>query len=175
MNMLRKNGLYVLGFLVLCILAYQFAFSKTIQELKKNRQIENNQSLQQNMELNLTKLKQQDVYYTELLNKHQLNVSGSFQNNLLQFLTSYAKENDLTIVSFKDPHTVELEKAIQETYPIELKGEYLNLLGTLHQLEAVKKFGTINSCNFWTKKNFKTKKKELFCKVSLQRIIQNQN
>ena len=60
--------------------------------------------------------------------------------------------------------------AILKTYSFTVKGSYANILKLIYKFEQHGNFGKLISVNFEKKKNYKTGKVNLECKIFLQKI-----
>ncbi|WP_457617867.1 hypothetical protein [Lutibacter sp.] len=172
MSLKKKYRFLGLGFLLLCWIAYLFAFSKTIEAKKEYKAQKQQAALFSNVAKNIQKIKQEDTYYTKLLKRHQLIVEGSFQNNLLAAINEFSNANDLAVINFNDPHQFKLDNALQETYTLAIRGNYNNILKLIYHLEQERKFGKVVSVQFEKKKQYRTNKNYLECILLLQRIVQ---
>ncbi len=102
--------------------------------------------------------------------KNKITVGSSFQNNLLQFINTYATDNQLKIVAFNEPHQFIKNDAILKTYSFTLKGSFTNILQLIYKLEQQGNYGKLISINFNKKKNYKTNNIFLECEIFLQKI-----
>ena len=160
----NKNRLLVLGFVVILMLCYSLAISKTIQQKKQYNTLKQQELLFQNAPKQLSLLKQKEVYYDSLLTKYQLDGS-SIQNNLLKTINAFANGNDLKVISFLEPHTITKNDLTIKTYEFVVEGEYNNINQLVYQLEQQSKFGEIVNLHFEKKKNFRSGRYYLQAKV----------
>jgi len=162
-----KNILLLLGFLLALILCYQLAISKTFILKNEYNSLKQQQALFINTPKQLSLLKQKQKYYDSLLTKFQLGGS-SIQNSLLKTINTFAKDNDLKVIRFLEPHVINRNDLTIKTYGFTLEGNYNAILQLTHKLEQETKFGEIINLHFEKKKNFRTGKYYLQAKVLLK-------
>lgn len=167
MNNKTKNILLVIGFLLMLLLCWQFAFSKTFKLKKEYSGLVQKQKMNQNMPHTLALLMKKKIYYDSILKKYNLR-KGSIQNNLLKNLTAFSKENELKLVNFLEPHIYTKEKLTVKTYRFVLEGNFNNILHLIYRLEQITKYGEIVNLHFEKKENFRTNKNYLQANVLLQ-------
>lgn len=168
MTLKQKNITLVIGLLLLFWLGYRFSFSKAINTKNKYHQLKQDEVLFKNIPDKIFKLNQENVYLDSLLTKHQISSERSFQNNLLQNISAFSKDNDLQVISFEEPHLFSKEGGILNTYSFSVKGNYTSINKLIYNLEQKNKFGKILSVNFEKNKNFRTNKNYLVCEILLQ-------
>ncbi|SFJ00654.1 hypothetical protein [Olleya namhaensis] len=162
-----KNILLISGFLLVLLIVYQLAISKTYDQKKQYTTLKKQELLFKNAPKQLSLLKQKEVYYDDLLTKYQLDGS-SIQNNLLKTINIFADKNNLKVINFLEPHRISKNELIINTYEFTVEGNYNNIIGLIHQLEQKTKFGEIINLQFEKKKNFKTGKNHLQSRVLLR-------
>jgi len=163
----NKNIVLVAGFVIVLLLCYLLAFSKTFSLKKEYNQLQQEELLFKNTPKQLSLLMQKQKYYDSLLNKYQVN-GGSIQNNLLKTINSIAGSNNLKVVRFLEPHTVKNNDLIVKTYQFTIQGDYNNILKLIHHLEQKTKFGEIINFNFEKKKNYRTNRYYLQASILLK-------
>lgn len=152
-----KNIILLIGFILLIVLCYQLAISKTITLKKEFNTLKQQEILFKNTPKQISLLKQKQKYYDSLLNKYQIKGS-SLQNNLLKTINAYAGANNIKVVSFLEPHSIRKDELKINTYQFTFEGNYNNILKLIHKLEQDTKFGEIINLHFEKKKNFRTGK-----------------
>ncbi len=150
-----KNRLLIVGFLLVIILCFQLAISKTIAVKKEYTILKDQESLFKNTPKQVSLLKQKQLYYDELLSKYQINGS-SVQNNLLKTINRFADSTNLKVVSFLEPHSITKTDLKVNTYQFTLQGNFNAILKLIHALEQHTKFGEVTNLHFTKKKNFRT-------------------
>ena len=73
------------------------------------------------------------------------------------------------IVSFEKPHTYVADGANLLTFTIEMKGSFRDLMLFSSSLEK-QQLGKISSTSFIKKRNYRTRRNELFCTILLQKL-----
>ena len=172
MSLKQKNIALITGFFLLLWLTYQFSIAKTFVAKNEYNTLLNQKELLSNVPQKISYLKQQNKYLDSLLETNKITIESSFQNNLLQFINNYATYNQLKLVAFNEPHQFVKYDAILKTYSFTVKGNYANILKLIHKIEQRGNLGKLFSINFEKKKNYKTAKKSLECKIYLQKINQ---
>lgn len=163
----NKNILLVIGFILVIIVCYILAFSKTMNLKNDYNDLKKEELLFKNTPKQLSLLMKKQRYYDSLLNKYQVN-GGSIQNNLLRTINDIAGDNNLKVVRFLEPHSVENNNLTVKTYQFTVQGNYNNILKLIHHLEQKTKFGEIVNFNFEKKKNYRTNKYYLQASVLLK-------
>ena len=88
------------------------------------------------------------------------------QHEILDFISSDSLE--VNIVSIADVHLYKSDEFLIYSNEIELSGSYENLVNTLYNIETNFKNSRVMSSQFYSKKNYKTNKQNLFLKIILQ-------
>lgn len=151
----NKNILLIVGLLLVLMVCYELAFSKTFEQKEAYKNLQQEALLFKNAPLQLSILKQKEIYFDSLLNKNQL-VGSSIQNNLLKVLNVYATNNPLEIINFLEPHTIAKNELNINTYEFTVEGSYIDIINLTYHLEQKTSFGEIIHVNFEKKKNFRT-------------------
>lgn len=167
MTQKSKNIVLVFGFFILVIIAYKFAIANTLQLKKEYGSLQKEALVFDNMPLRLSSLKQKERYYDSLLTEYQLRES-SMQNSLLSAINAFADANQLKVIDFLEPHTIEQNDLTVNTYQFTLEGDYNAILSLVHQLEQHTKFGEIINLNFKKHKNYRTGRYYLQASVLLK-------
>ena len=126
----------------------------------------------------LAALANKEQQLDEVLKKN--NVAGtSLQNNILKMLHETATtiktttgKDSFKIIAFETPHEYAdtATGSTTITYDFTLEGTYQSLIQTIYKLEQAYSFGNVIHVAFDKKKNYRTGKSSLQCKVLLQRI-----
>ncbi len=167
MNLKTKNILLIIGFLLMLVLCYQLAFSKTLTLKKEFRTLKQEVELLESIPKQLSLLKQKERYYDSVLTKYQLKGS-SLQNSLLKTINTFSKNHNLKVIGFLEPHIINQNNLTIKTYQFTLEGDFNNILKLTYQLEQQTKFGEIINLHFEKKKNFRTGKFYLQAHVLLK-------
>lgn len=170
MNLKQKNRLLLGGFLLLFWICYKIPVAQTITAKKETEKLQNEHQLFSNIPQKIQGLTKETIYLDSILANYQFSVEKSFQSNLLQTITSFSKLNNLTVVSFEEPHIITKNKTTINTFEFSVRGNYNNSLRLIHELEQTKKLGKILLVNFEREKNYRTNKQFLETRILLQRL-----
>lgn len=169
MKLDKKNKLLLVGFLLVLYICYSFAISNTINYYKEYKAKQDQIAADSNMPKLVGQLIQKEKQLDQALSLYDVNISESFQNDLLKQLTSYSDSYKLKIVDFQEPHSV-LQKGFTVTsYIFSLEGSFNGCLAVLNKVENNPALGVIKHLNFVKKKNYKTNSDQLFVEVIMQK------
>ena len=169
MNYKQKNRILLIGLVILLLASYQFSFKKTFELSSELKTLKKDKETLDNAGGKLNLLQQQNRYLDSVLTSKDLLADQSFQQNLLQKVNGLREEHKLKIVSLEEPHEFKKDGGLIQTYVIEVKGDFRNLMLFSSSLEQLR-LGTFLSVDFFKKQNYKTRRKELICKIVLQRL-----
>lgn len=169
MGIKLKNKILVIGFIIALFIVYKFAISKTIETQNVVSKLAKEKSLLNNISTKILDLEAKEVQLDAILKKRNISISNSFQQTLLQNVTSFAQMNKLQIIAFNEPHTYSTNITKLATYSFEIKGDFISLLKMVNFLERLQ-LGELLTINFEKKKNFRTNRNYLTCKVLLQKV-----
>ena len=105
MEIKLKNKILVVGFIATLFIVYRFAVSKTFETQKIVRELAEEKLLLSTVTNKILVLKTKEVQLDAILKKRNISINNSFQQALLQNVTSFAKKNKLQIIAFNKPHT----------------------------------------------------------------------
>lgn len=165
----QKNIVLAIATLVAFFIAYQFAIKNTIKVRHTYKRLLKEEELLTNAESSIQYLQQQNRYLDTLLQTHNVSVYNSFQQTLLQKISSYTTENKLEITAFNEPHVFTANNTSQKTYQVAVKGNFIALLKLLHFVEQ-QKLGTIISVHFEKKKNYRRNQQYVIVQLFIQKI-----
>ena len=169
MDIKLKNKILVIGFIVALFIVYKFAISKTIETQKVVSKLTTEKSLLSNVSSKILDLEAKEAQLDAILKKRNISISNSFQQTLLQNVTSFAQKNKLQIIAFNEPHTYSTKITKLATYSFEIRGNFISLLKMVNFLESLQ-LGELITINFEKKKNFRTNTNYLTCNVLLQKV-----
>jgi hypothetical protein len=155
MTQKNKNIILVVSFLLIVVIAYQFAITNTLQLKSEYKTLKQDTVVFNNMPLQLSSLKQKEKYYDSLLTKYHLGGS-SIQNNMLKAINTYAELNKLKIIDFIEPHKIIKNDLTINTYQFTLEGDYNAIISLIYQIEQKTKFGEVINLNFKKLKDYRT-------------------
>lgn len=171
MTQKNKNIILIIGIILLLLIAYQYAFSKTFATYNQVKKLRDQKELYDSAPAQLAALANKEKQLNDILQKN--NVEGnSMQNNILKSLNSLSNESKFKIIAFEEPHIFLDETNNQKTitYNFTLQGDYQSLINTLYRLEQKYSYGNVVQVRFEKKKNFRTNATFLDCSILLQRI-----
>lgn len=168
MDIKLKNKILVVGFIVVLFIIYEFAISKTIETNKIVSQLTIEKSLLKNVSNKILDLKTKEAQLDAILKKRNISISNSFQQMLLQNVTSFAQKNELQIIAFSEPHTYNTNITRLATYSFEIKGSFISLLKMICFLEELQ-LGKLLTIKFEKKNNYRNNTNYLTCKILLQK------
>jgi len=162
----------IIGMALLFWIAYQFSFAKTFELKKHYNSLKKEQQLFTNVSQKIQQLKQQNVYYDSILKSKKIVTESSFQNNLLQTITSFADSTHTKIVTFNTPHLFKTNNTIVNTFSLTLSGTFSKITQLIYLLEQQQKLGKIISIHYKKKKNYRRNFNYLECTILLQQVEQ---
>jgi len=160
MTIRQKNRRLLIGFFTVLILGYFLAISETLSLKKNYTNLKRQADISANIPQRLTALEQKEKHYDSLLHHYQI-TETSLQNNLLQTIDRYAKDNTLKVVSFSEPHSFKSNGKNTLSYAFSVSGDFQGILGLAYQLEQRNKFGMIASLDFEKKTDLRYGSKRL--------------
>lgn len=169
MKLDKKNKLLLLGFLIVLYVCYSFAISNTINYYKEYSNKQEEIAADKDMPQLVGKLIQKEKQLDQVLSGYNVNISESFQNDLLKQLTSYSDSYKLKIVDFQEPHSITQKGFTTTSYIFSLEGSFNGCLAVLNKVENNPTLGSIKHLNFIKKKNYKTNTDQLFVEVIMQK------
>lgn len=171
MNKQQKYWLYIIGFLAMCFLIYNFSIKKTAQVRKQYLELINEKAILDNATQKGNYLVQKNKYLDSLLSSNNLSLSNTFQQILFQKITQFSEDKELDIIEFNEPHVLKQKSTNTETYSFELKGDFNNILKLINHIER-HQLGELISVNYQKKKNYRTNRSYLTAKIFLRRVSQ---
>ena len=170
MKQITKNKLLILGFFLAVVIAYQLAFLKTVKIRGELVSLEEQSILFKNTEQLLSSIKGREKFVDSILKKNNIK-NTSIQNNLLELLNEQSLKKGFSINNFIEPHIVSNENTTTTSFQFTLKGNFVNLLRVIYQLEQNYNYGKIIHIDFKKKYNYRSRKDELFCFVLLECLL----
>ncbi|WP_417940952.1 hypothetical protein [Flavobacterium sp. RS13.1] len=169
MKLNNKNKLLIVGFLVVLYICYSFAISNTINYYKEYKNKQEEITADSNMPKLAGQLMQKEKQLDQVLADYDIDVSASFQNDLLKQLTSYSENYQLKIVDFQQPHVVSQKGFSTTSYIFSLEGSFNGCLTLINKIENTAALGNIKYLNFIKTKNFKTNTDQLTVEVIVEK------
>ncbi len=169
MDIKLKNKILIIGFISALFIVYKFAISKTFETQKIVSELSNEKLLLSDISDKILALKAKEAQLDVVLKKRNISINNSFQQTLLQSVTSFSKQNKMQIIAFSEPHIFRTNVTKLSTYSFEVKGRFNAILKMINFIQKLQ-LGELIAINFERKKNFRTNIDYLTCKVLLQRI-----
>ncbi|WP_406845503.1 hypothetical protein [Flavobacterium soyae] len=169
MKLNKKNKLLVIGFFIVLYICYSFAISNTINYYTEYKDKEREIAQDSDMPKLVAQMVQKEKQLDQILDNYDVNISESFQNDLLKQLTSYSDSYHLKIVDFKEPHIISQKGFTVTSYTFSLEGSFNGCLAVLNKVENNPMLGNIKHLNFIKKRNYKTNTDQLFVEVIMQK------
>ncbi len=168
MDIKLKNKILVIGFVTLLFIVYKFTISKTFETQKMVAELTTEKLLLSNISTKISSLQNKELQLDAILKKRNILVNNSFQQTLLQNVTSFVKKNKLQILSFNQPHSYSTDITKLTTYSFEIKGDFISLLRMVNFLGKLQ-LGELITINFEKKNSYRNKTSYLTCSILLQK------
>ena len=162
-----KNKLAIAGFVLVLVVCYQLAISKTLVLKQRYSELKQEELLFKNTPKQLALLSKQKQYYNNLLKKHKID-GGSIQNSLLKTINQLANKHQLKVVDFLEPHQISKNDLTIKTYQFSVQGDYNSIIELVYYLEQQTVFGEIINLHFEKKRNYRTNKSYLQAHILLK-------
>jgi hypothetical protein len=169
MKLKRKNKILIFGFACTLYLCYALAFSNTIEYYRKyssqKQMISANVSDPVMMRQLITKETQLDT----ILSQYSTSNGETFQNDLLEQLSTLSNKYHLKIIDFKEPHIHTSKNIRSYSYIFSLEGSFNGILLLINNVENNASLGYIKHIAFIKRKNYKTNSDYLTGEIILQK------
>lgn len=163
----RKKELFLILLLLLLLLSYKKVFRNTFNQILNYTSKDLITNKISNIDGSLEELNQKVKILDALLGEDSFN-ENFIQHEILEFLSKKAKINKVEVVLLDVPHYYKEKDYLLVSNAFTLKGDYNHLIKTVHEVEKELKKAKLNSVNFYKKKNYSTRKDELFVKLLFQ-------
>lgn len=160
---------FIGGTLLLLLLSYLAAISKTFAARKDYQSLKKEERLYKDVSHQFKMLSQKEVYYDSILTHMNL-TDTSLENNLLKTINEEAANQNLKVKDFKTPHVFINNGTRQVSYNFTLEGGYTAILKLLYTIEKTGTFGEIIHLNFQKEMDFRTRRKYLTAQILIQSI-----
>lgn len=169
MNSKQRNIALVVGFIVMLLISYRFAIKNTLDLCVKIEKLEKDKALLDNAEAQIQGLKMEERYLDSILQSNDLSIENTFQQTLLIKVTQFTEKHKLKLIASNEPHSFVADGANLLTYEVEVKGSFRNLMLFANDMEQ-QRLAKVSSLQFIKKRNYKTRRNYLVCKLLLQRF-----
>jgi hypothetical protein len=170
MRQRNKNIFLIIGFILVLIIAYQYAFSTTFKLRDEVKRLEANYSDPVQTNQLSSEIASRIKYADSVLTSNNAN-KGTVQSNLLEFLNRKSTNDDIVISEFKEPHVFEFQNRKSRSYMFSIKGNYKALEQTLYELEQDYAFGEVLHTSFMKLRNYRKQEDYLELTVLLNNYI----
>ena len=89
---------------------------------------------------------------------------------IIEHISSFSKQNNIVLKEYPGIHYYSQQDYITETCKLTVEGSFIKLLKLAYSIEQNFSYGKVSSLNFYTEKNYKTKKIELLLEIYVQNI-----
>lgn len=155
--------------LLLIVLIYQFAISKTIDEYAISKELEQQLNKASTSEESIRALEIEKNTIKTKLDKFS---SDSIKNKeyIFHLLAEFCKGKKIRLRDFPEEGIAQKGGYLVETNKIVAEGEYGNLLQLINHIEYDSNIGKISSVNFYVYKDHKIQKDVLLVGIYIQNL-----
>ncbi|AXT18313.1 hypothetical protein D7030_08365 [Flavobacteriaceae bacterium AU392] len=154
------------GFIILFMASYKKTYKHMFLAKKELNQMEQKLSASEYSFDNLYRLKNEISSLDNLIGGGDNLDPKYVQQSIFDFVSKTTL--DVNIVSVEDVHLFTDREFLVYSNVIELGGTYENLVSLLYEIEKSFKDSRVISTQLYSKKNYRTKKQNLFLKITLQ-------
>lgn len=170
-NYKSKVILLYAGFIAIMVIVYELAMKETIRLKRSYSEITVKLEQAGQVDLKINELEDR-LSSLQTVMGQIYDQPLEIQEALLEKITTYCNEHDLTIREVRPMHTANNLSYRIETSNYIIEGRFIPLLQFLEYLEKDNICGKIVSIEFYKKREIKTKKERLYLSVFLQNIKQ---
>ncbi|QSS96296.1 hypothetical protein [Psychroflexus sp. ALD_RP9] len=154
MSYKKKNISLVIGVLLSCLLAYQFAIKNTLELKSELRLIKANKAKEQMIQTEIRKLSAQKHYLDSLISVNKITTTN-LQNELLVTLNSLSEKHKVNISNFDEPHIDSIKGIVNTFHRFVLKGNYKQIINAIYDLEYDRNLGQLVSLHFKKQRDYR--------------------
>ncbi len=167
----KKKYYLLLAFTALfAVLAYKWAFSKTITLYVQNRQLENRVKEADNAPARFSALRSKLSAINHVIETRQTDSVQGVHDFLLATLSRYCKENNTVLKSFPETSVYRQGDFEIETNSFTVQGDFISLLKLVYLLEQKERTGKVSSVVFQSGKDNDLQRTVLTATVYLQTV-----
>jgi hypothetical protein len=166
----RKFQLLILFSVLLGLVVYQFALSKTISLYKQNIQLNAKIKEASTAPAQFASLRKKLNSIDKVLQNQQNDSTQNTHDILLSTLSKYCKENNTTLKTFPETSFDKQGNFEIQTNTFTVQGNFTNLLQLVYLLEQKQRAGKISSVSFESFRDINTQKNILTASAYLQTI-----
>jgi len=158
--------LIVLGSIIICLLAWNGAFKKTITTYSDVQLLRNSKSLMDQSSLRKQQLTSEINQLNSVLaiGENKIQTESVFE----ELVTTCESIGNIRILNFPDIHQIDVNGYKVTTVFASFKGDFSDLLALVYKLERNKKTGRLGSIDFKKSKDIKTGEEYLNLTILLQ-------
>ncbi len=165
----KKINYLVIGSIILLIATYSLSIKKTLGEIKKKHQYEEQLEAIKEAPKEISVLRQRLDKYQNIIGSNS-GVDSDPQEIILEHVSNYCTDNDIIIRTFPKPFVYHKSNYVIETYSLLLDAGFHDLLGLVHYIEKEVTIGKITSVDFFLKRDYKLQKDRLNMTLYFQTI-----
>ena len=162
----NKLVLVVIGTIIICLLAWNGAFKKTIAAYRNVQLLKNSRTMMDQNSLKKRKLQNEIDQLNSVLaiGEKKMQTESVFE----ELVTTCKSIGNIRILNFPDIHQIDVNGYKVSTIFASFEGSYSDLLILVHKLERNKKTGRLGSVDFKRNKDLKNEEEFLSLTILLQ-------
>lgn len=157
------------GFFFFLLVSYNLAFKKTINLKKECKQLEARLEQSKNAPQQIAIIKSKLEQIDQKVGGKKID-QINLEELIIEHISGSCKQNDLVLKEYPGIHNYSQQDYTTETCKITVEGSFIKLLKLAYGIEQNFSYGKVSSLNFYTEKNYKTKKVELLLEIYVQNI-----
>lgn len=154
MSFKKKNIILAISFLILCLVAYQFAIRNTLNLKSEFKTIKANKAHEQMIQSKIVQLSAQKRYLDSLVSVNKITTTN-LQNELLVTLNGLSDKHKVKISKFDEPHIDSIGGIENTFHRFVLEGNYKQIINTIYDLEYDRNLGQLVSVQFKKQRNYR--------------------
>jgi ribosomal protein S18 len=176
MKLNNKNKLLILTSIILILIAYKVAISKTFFYYNSynstKEKLVNSENEKKTLGFLYAKNKKLDAI---LKNNHSEKNSLNHQNYLLKVISNLCENHKVKIINFEEPEILTAEKGKITHYKFSIEGNFNTILLFLNQLENKPFIGKIEHFSTEKKMDYKKNSVEIISTIVLEKLTDNKD
>lgn len=177
MSGVRRNYKMVLiltlgSLLLVIVLIWNLAISKTVNEISLNSKLKVENQLAEDLPLKQRELEKKIKSISNHVNS-EIVTSNDFDQKLLIVLNKYCRENNLVIRNLPERVAKEVSGMTLLTSTFTIEGDFVGLIKLIYALDQHERIGKVNSAGFVRRTENKTQTSYLTVDVYIQNIVFN--
>ena len=176
MKLNNKNKLLILTSIILILIAYKVAISKTVFYYKSynsvSQQLINSEKERKTLGFLYAKNKKLDAI---LKNNYSDKKSSNHQNYLLKIISNLCENHKVKITNFEEPEILKAEKGKITHYKFSVEGNFNTVLLFLNELENKPFVGKIKHFSTEKKMDYKKNSVDIISTIVLEKFTDNKD